>query len=233
MTDPILDEFQQATGLRVEDVMRAPDGRLDDLVTELLRHFPEHAHVEEELRHVRAGLWPDDEVLIHAWLLEVGDTPVGFTIFHTSLRRRVVLQHFVGMDPDAGRELPMRWVKHLADAVFEVGMRDCQQHGTTLLATLGENHPEHARTWERYGYTTLDIDYREPLHGRQWPEYGELRFFPMTPQIRVTDAGRGQTFADVVTAGITAFLLDHYGLPADEPTVVHTLALCAALSDPA
>lgn len=233
MSDPILDELQQSTGLQVEEVMGGPATRLDDLIAALVLHFPEHAHVADELQQAWAGNWPDDQVVIHAWLLELDGQPVGFTIFHTSLRRRVVLQHFVGMDSDAGRSLPLRWVKHLADAVFAVGVRDCEEYGTTLLASIGENHPEHARTWERYGYTTLAIDYREPLHGRNWPEHGALQFFPMTPQIRLTDAGREQPFSDVVTAGVTAFLIDHYRLPADEPTVVHTLALCAALPDPA
>lgn len=233
MTDPILDGLEQATGLHVEEVMGAPAARLDLLIDELLRHFPEHAHVAGELRQANDGQWPDDLVVIHAWLLELGGEPVGFTVFHTSLRRRVVLQHFVGMDAEAGRGLPLRWVQHLADAVFAVGQRDCEEHGMRLLASLGENHPEHARTWERFGYRTLDIDYREPLHGRQWPQHGERQFFPMTPQIRLTDAGREQPFADVVSAGVSAFLLDHYQLPPDEPTVVHTLALCAALPDPA
>lgn len=231
MTDPILDELQALTGLSVEEVIGvdAPEDRLDALITQLLRFFPEHAHVAGELTQAWEGAWPDPEVIIHAWLLERDDDAVGFTIFHTSLRRQVVLQHFVGMDPDAGRDLPLRWVKHLADAVFATGIRDCADAGTVLLAAIGENHPEHARAWERFGYRTLDVDYREPDHGRHWREDGQPTFFPMTPQIRVTDAGSTLPFADVAAAGVRAFLIDHYLLPEDEPTVVHTLARCAAL----
>lgn len=233
MTDAILDELQQASGLQVEEVIGvdAPRARLDDLIAQLLHFFPEHAHVAGELVQAWQGQWPDEQVIIHAWLLELDDQPVGFTVFHTSLRRQVVLQHFVGMDPDAGRQLPLRWVKYLADAVFAVGIRDCEAHRLALLASIGENHPEHARTWERFGYRTVDVDYREPLHGRHWRDHGALQFFPMTPQIRVTEAGQQRPFGEVVAAGVSAFLIDHYTLPADEPTVVHTLARCAALPD--
>jgi len=235
MTDPILEELRSATGLHVEEVIGsgASEERLGDLIRELLRFFPEHAHVAGELAEAWEGDWPDPEVIIHAWLLELDDAPVGFTVFHTSLRRQVVLQHFVGMEPEARPQLPMRWVKNLADTVVATGVRDCEEHGRELVASIGENHAEHARAWERFGYITLHVDYREPAHGRHWREHGDLQFFEMTPQIRLTDAGRSLPFADVVDEAVCAFLLDHYLLPADEPTVLRTRALIAALPDPA
>lgn len=231
MTDPLLEHLLEATGLEVEEVIAVgvPEDRLGFLIRELLRFFPEHAHVAGELAEAWEGDWPDDEVIIHAWLLEVAGEPVGFTIFHTSLRRQVILQHFVGIEPEARPHLPMRWIKDLADAVLAVGMRDCEERGTTLLATIGENQPEHTRAWERFGYVTLDIDYHEPVHGRHWREHGDLRFFEMTPQIRLTDAGRQQPFPAVVDQAVCAFLVDHYLLPEDEPTVVRTRARIAGL----
>jgi hypothetical protein len=233
MTDPILDRLQEATGLQVEEVIGvgAPEDRLGDLIREFLRFFPEHAHVVGELAEAWEGTWPDDRVVIHGWLLELEGEPVGFTVFHTSLRRQVILQHFVGVEPEARPRLPMRWIKDLADAVLAVGVRDCREAGTELLATLGENQPEHTRAWERFGYITLDIDYHEPVHGRHWREHGPLRFFEMTPQIRLTDAGRAEPFHVVVDQGVRAFLVDHYLLPEDEPTVMHTLDRVAALPD--
>lgn len=233
--DPVLDRLREATGLEVEEVIGvgAPEDRLGFLIRELLRFFPEHAHVAGELAEAWEGDWPDDQVIIHGWLLELEGAPVGFTIWHTSLRRQVILQHFVGLEPEARPHLPMRWVKDLADAVLLAGIRDCEQHGTVLLGSIGENHPEHARAWERFGYHTLDIDYREPVHGRHWREHGDLRFFEMTPQIRLTEAGSQQPFHEVVARGVLAFLVDHYLLPEDEPTVVHTLGRVRALPDPA
>lgn len=232
MTDPILDELRELSGLTVEEVIGvdAPVDRLLDLVRELLRHFPEHAHVAGEFAEAWMGDWPDPDIVIHAWLLELDGQAVGFTVFHTNVRRGIVLQHFVGMDVEARPDLPLRWVKYLADAVFATGMRDCEQHGRQLLAAMGENHAEHARTWERFGYRTIDIDYLEPKHGRHWREYGDLAFFPMTTQIRLTDAGLALPFGDVVSEAACAFLLDHYLLPADEPTVVHTLERARALT---
>lgn len=234
MTDPVLDRLQELSGLTVEDALdgSGPEDLLHQLQAELLRFFPEHAHVADEFREIWSGGWPDPEIIPHGWVLELEGEPVGFTVFHTSLRRRVVLQHFVGIDREAGWRLPLRWVQYLADAVFETGAHDCQRHGTTLLAALGENHPEHARTWERYGYRTLDIEYREPNHGQHWRDFGPPTFFPMTPQIRLTDEGASLPYAQVVDAAVRAFLLDHYLLPEDEPTVARTLSLIAALPDP-
>ena len=231
MTDPVIERLREVTGLEVEEVIGvgAPLARLEDLIRELLRFFPDHAHVAGELAEAWAGDWPDDQVVIHGWLLEVDGQPIGFTVFHTSLRRQAVLQHFVGIEPDARPQLPVRWIKDLADAVLAVGIRDCEAHGTTLLATIGENQPEHTRAWERFGYLTLDIDYHEPRHGRHWREHGNPEFFAMTPQIRLTDAGRQQAFPAVVDQAVCAFLLDHYLLPADEPTVVHTRTRVADL----
>ena len=231
MSDPILDDLRELSGLSVEEVIGvdAPVDRLLALIAELLRHFPEHAHVAGEFAEAWAGDWPDPDVIIHAWLLELEGKPVGFTVFHTNLRRGVVLQHFVGMDMEARPDLPLRWVKYLADAVFATGIRDCAQRGATLIAAIGENHPEHARTWERFGYRTIEIDYREPKHGRHWREYGELSFFRMTTQIRLTDAGLALPFGQVVSEAASAFLLDHYLLPSDEPTVVHALERARAL----
>lgn len=234
MTDAILAELEQATGLHGLEVIGTdvPAERLHQLQRQLTRFFPEHAHVAGELAEAWAGDWPDDQVVIHAWLLLLDDEPVGFTVFHTSLRRLVVLQHFVGMDAEAGRRLPLRWVKALADAVLAAGIRDGEAHGVTILAAIGENHPEHARTWERYGYVTLDVDYREPEHGRHWRDHGALSFFPMTPQLRRTDAGSRLPLGEVAEAGLRAFLVDHYLLPEDEPTVVRTLSLARGLPEP-
>ena len=232
MSDPILDDLRELSGLGVEEVIGvdAPVDRLLALIAELLRHFPDHAHVAGEFAEAWEGDWPDKDVIIHAWLLELDDRPVGFTVFHTNLRRRVILQHFVGMDMEARPDLPLRWVKYLADAVFATGVRDCEQRGLALIAAMGENHPEHARTWERFGYRTIEIDYREPDHGRHWREYGELSFFPMTTQIRLTDAGLALPFGQVVAEAASAFLIDHYQLPTDEPSVLRTLSLAAGLS---
>lgn len=234
MTDGALDTLRQLTGLEVEEVIGvdAPRERLDELQRQFLLYFPDHAHVIDELAQAWAGLRPDAQVIVHGWLLQLEGDPVGFAVVHTSLRRQILLQHFIGMDPQAGARLPLRWVGYFMDALRDTAASDCADACTVLLGQMGEHHEEHLRAWSRFGYVTLDVDYREPDHGRRWAEYGDPTFFPMTPQLRVTAAGAERPFADVATAALEAFLLDHYLLPRDEPTVVHTLSRAASLSDP-
>lgn len=232
MTDAIVQQLEELSGLKVTPVIHgdARSDGLDSLLTALARHFPEHTHVADELTSIWHGDLHDPQVVVHAWLLEWNGSPVGATVFHTSLRRRTVLQHFVGIDAEARSRLPLRWVQYLANAVLEVGIRDCDEAGTTLLATMGENHPEHARAWERFGYITLDIDYLEPFHGRHWRDFGAPTFFPMTAQIRLAPAGLAEPLGVVAQSAVKAFLLDYYLLEPDEPTVKHTLELAANLS---
>jgi hypothetical protein len=233
VTDAPLDVLRELTGLEVEEVIgvdATPD-RLDELNRQFLLYFPDHAHVIDELATAWAGRWPDPDVIVHAWLLQLDGQPVGFALVHTSLRRQILLQHFIGMDPQAGARLPLRWVGYFMDALRDTAVFDCERAGTVLLGQMGEHHEEHLRAWSRFGYVTLDVDYREPNHGRQWSEHGDPSFFPMTPQLRVTDAGASRPFSDVATRALEGFLLDHYLLPADEPTVVRTLTLAAELPD--
>ena len=233
MSSSPLDRLRELTGLEVEEVIGvdAPRERLDELHRQFLLYFPDHSHVLDELTQAWEGQWPDAQVIVHAWLLELDGEAVGFAVVHTSLRRQILLQHFIGMDPDAGARLPLRWVGYFMDALRDVAARDCGDAGTVLLGQMGEHHEEHLRAWSRFGYRTLDVDYREPRHGRHWAEHGDPTFFPMTAQLRVTEAGSGLPFAAVATAALEAFLLDHYLLPPDEPTVERTLALAAALPD--
>lgn len=231
MTHDPLGTLRELTGLEVEEVIGvdAARERLDELHRQFLLHFPDHSHVVDELTQAWAGRWPDPNVIVHAWLLELAGEAVGFAVVHTSLSRQILLQHFIGMDPEAGARLPLRWVGYFMDALRDTAARDCENAGTVLLGQMGEHHDEHLRAWSRFGYVTLDVDYREPSHGRHWADHGSPSFFPMTPQLRVTEAGAALPFADVATAALEAFLLDHYLLPRDEPTVARTLALAAHL----
>ncbi len=119
MTDGPLDTLRELTGLEVEEVIGvdAPRERLDELHRQFLLYFPDHAHVVDELTQAWAGEWPDPQVVVHAWLLELDGAAVGFAVVHTSVRRQVLLQHFIGMDPEAGARLPLRWVGYFMDAL--------------------------------------------------------------------------------------------------------------------
>lgn len=232
MPDQIVVEFEELTGLKIEQVIngeeRSPS--LQALTDQFLAFFPEQPHVVGELESTWHESWPDDQVIVHAWLLRVGGKPAGLTVFHTNLRRQVITQHYLGLEPEAGKLLPLRWVLHLVNAIRDVGARDCEAAGTILLGQIGENQVAHARAWERFGYLTLDVDYLEPDHGRSWPENGGPNYHPMTLQLRLTDAGRDLPLGEVVQRGLRAYLLDHYCVPENEPTVQNSLNKAAALS---
>jgi len=233
MGDDIMGRLAAETGLVAVDAMgsEATDATLEQLLVLHLHHFPEHAHVCDELRLARRVGPHDPDVIIHAWLLQVDSLPVGYVIFHTNLRRRIVLQHFVGMDEDTRAQLPFRWIGQLSDAVVEAGVLDAEEHGVELLGAMGENPPQHEAAWHRLGYRTIDVDYREPNHGMHWADFGPITYFPMTAMVRLTTAGQQVPFAEVATAAVSAFLLDHYQLPADEPTVAGILERAATLPD--
>ena len=101
MSDDILGRLANETGLVAVETMAesATDAPLEQLLTLHLHHFPDHAHVGDELRLARRVGPHDPDVIIHAWLLHVDSVPVGFVIFHTNLRRRIVLLgHKEGID---------------------------------------------------------------------------------------------------------------------------------------
>ena len=45
----------------------------------------------------------------------------------------------------------------------------------------------------------------------------------MVPNVKLTDAGQQRPLSEVIVAAVSAFLLDHYLLPSDEPTVAGIL----------
>lgn len=234
MTDGPLDTLRQLTGLEVEEVsgVGAPRERLDELQRQFLLYFPDYVHVLGELELAWAGEWPDSDVIVHAWLLQLEGEVEGFAIVHTSLSRQILLQHFIGMSSQARAVLPLRWIGYFMDALRDTAARDCENAGTLLLGQMGEHYDEHLRSWSRFGYVSLDIEYGEPQHGAHWAEHGEPVYLPLTAQLRRTKAGEALPFADVATAALEAFLVDYYQLPRDEPAVARILARAATLSGP-
>lgn len=220
-------------GLTVVDLVA--DHETDDVARQHLKelalvhldNFPGHEHVIGEVAEAMRE-WPDPEVIVHPWLLVVNGQPAGEYIFHTNLRRRMILVHFVAMSHEVHASLPHDWRHQVTEAMIETAIADARQRGTSLIGLMGEIPPSHLRLWEAFGYRGVNADYREPHHGRHWPEYGDLEFFDMLACVGRIDAGTEVPFRDVATAGLQAFLIDHYRLPPDYPTVVLALEQAAA-----
>lgn len=220
MTHPIAD----APHLEVIDILSLPDrdlrlAALQDLAPIHIKDFPDHAHVIGELEELVDAPYPG--VIVHAWLLQDRGRPVGEVIFHVCLRRRVVLWHFLSMDPQAHADLPRDWLAQMTDYLQEVAQADAAAHGVELYGITAEVYrtaTDYWR-WSRKGFLVLAVDYREPHHGMHWAKFGEPEFFDMTLILRLLDAGQQADPGDVLESVLSAFLIDHYRLPRDNPTV--------------
>ena len=220
-------------GLQAIDVIgaSATDARIAELRAIHLSHFPDHPHVADEMElAARTGSF-DPEVVVHQWLLLLDGEPVGEYIFHVNRRRGVMLRHFLAVDQPARKRLPLRWIAAITARVQEQGDDDMAATGRPLLAMMSEVNPHHLDGWRRLGYRTLDIGYREPHHGKHWADFGEPTYFEMSPCVKLTPAGEALPISEVARAAVLAFLVDHYRLPEDDPTVVGILARADALAE--
>jgi hypothetical protein len=221
-------ELEGVPGLRIVDLVH---DELDDDERSLalrqladihLRYFPGHEHAIGEIAEAMSR-WPDDEVVVHPWLLLVHGLPVGEYICHANLRRGMVLMHFLAMDHEARRSLPDDWRPRATEAIRAVAERDAAARGRQLIGMTAEIPPEQFWLWKPMGFVAPDIGYLEPRHGRHWPEYDDGVFMPMQFIARPIDAGEALPLSSVATAGLEAFLIDHYRLPRDHPAVARVL----------
>jgi hypothetical protein len=224
-------EIDGVPGLQVLELMgMAPDQeRIRQLREVHLRHFPDHAHVVDEMEMaIRSGTF-DPAVVIHQWLLLIDDEPVGEYIFHVNTRRGIMLRHFLAIDQLVRKQLPLRWLASLTATVQSIGERDAADHGVILLAMMSEIKPNQLEGWRRLGYRTFEIGYREPFHGKHWADFGEPTFFEMTPCVKLTTDGERLPITEVATAAVLAFLVDHYRLPEGNATVQKILTSARTL----
>ncbi len=157
-------------------------------------------------------------IVNHQTLLFIDDVPAGYIMFATNLRRRVGVGFYMAVENEfRGRGLG----KLLEDHAIDVVAADAIGHGVEILAYVGEVAHAVKPILTKWGFVDLPVDYAEPLHGAAWSSFGEptFNFNELTlmahhlPDIPLD-------VSEVAVAGAEAFLLDHYNLPSDNPTVV-------------
>ena len=204
----------------------APE-RLGQLQTIHAAYFPGHPHVLAEMEQSWADGGFDPQIVVHQWLLLHDGEPAGEFVFHTNLRRGIVARHFLAMDASVRERLPTGWAGLLVAAAQEAAEVDAGDRRTEILALMSEIAPDEPRLlahWRDLGHVSVpSIDYREPYHGKHWREFGPPRFFPMVPNVKITASGEQRRLGEVLEAAVSAFLLDHYLLSADDPTVAGIL----------
>jgi hypothetical protein len=196
-----------------------------------------HAAVDIE------GTWSkgsaESDIIQHQWLLMLSGNPVGEFIFQTNMRRRIVTRQFLSVNRAARPDLPAGWLSALVEAVAECANRDVadsvregiQPEGSQLIAMMSEVRPSHVAGWRRLGHISPNIDYREPVHGNHWAEFGEPTFIPMSPNILRLPAGNDVPLSVIASSGVSSFLLDYYRLPATNEVVLEILENCEQLQE--
>jgi hypothetical protein len=210
-------------GISVVDVLdpEAPEHDVAALLSIHLRQFPDYKHVVQEIADLRRA--PKHDGLRHAWLLKLGAQAIGEVLFHSVPQRGVVLMHFVVIEEEHRKQLPLGWFAHLIDTIGLTAEADLRDAGSQAKAIIAEVDKVATSRWERAGFVVLPIDYLEPHHGMHWREYGEPTFFPMTPVLRPIRVPEGTHLGELAVLAVSAFLLDHYALEADHPNVVTAL----------
>jgi hypothetical protein len=171
----------------------------------------------EEFAQWRAHGWPDPEVAVHNWLALRDDAPVGEFIVHTSTRRGISMFHFFAVDSDVRSTFPRGWLSHLTDALLAMGQADCAARGRHLLGCMCEVPDDHVRKWTRQGFRHLPVAYGEPAGGRYFTT--PVDYIHQCAVVRTMPRAAGLPPAMVSGQAVRAFLLDYYGLPAEEPRV--------------
>lgn len=193
------------------------------------RYFPSYPHVLEELeRQSLTGEHPLGE-RVHAFVVFRDDIPVGEWVMAVDRREGVIMMLFGAVHREARIDLDRGYLVRLVDDLLQRCAAAAADDGEEIVAVILESDAPHLDRWHELGFFTADADYREPIHGRHWPEHGEPQFFDRYAAC-VRPWGRGAQMARSALAerALTALLVDHYGLPSDHPQVVRSLAAAGA-----
>ncbi|MFM8154573.1 MAG: hypothetical protein ACKOAF_00650 [Actinomycetes bacterium] len=215
--DPALDARERDDSFRDYSVIHA-------------HYFPSYPHVLEDISiHLATEVPPDGEI-VHAWLLSRDGKPVGIWNFNVNVRTGVVLMLFGAIHRHARIDLPREYLPRLIG--YLLGICEAEAHGLgfSLHAAILESDVHHLRRWESCGFTVVDSEYREPIHGAHWPNFGDLAFFEdYSACVLPIDAGHAKSRADLAKMCLRALLIDHYRLPENHPNVEASLRRAEAI----
>ncbi len=167
----------------------------------------------------------------HQWLLSYRGEPCGEFAFQVNLRRGIVSRLFLGLLPEFRTRLAGDWITAVLDACAAVAAAEASDAGRPILAMMSEVKPRHVRGWRHLGHVAPAIGYREPLHGNHWREFGPLEYQPMAANFLLLEEGRTAGMPAVAAAGVQAFLLDYYAVPADDSVLAEILGACSRLDE--
>jgi GNAT superfamily N-acetyltransferase len=205
--------------------------RLESMLEMYARLFPQYAHYVPRMRR-RAAFGAEHRPghIVHYWLAEVDGRPAGLRTFRYVRYREAGLAHALAVDPSyrdvqaGGRRLSMFLVHACLEQVTEDARRTGEGPPRGMVNEV--DSPRLMQHYKRNGLQELPVKYVEPIFpaGQAAPgtdrELELIRFAPMILGFLPNPAAKTNGLnADAVADFASAFLIDHYGLPADHPQV--------------
>ena len=207
------------------------EARIEAMLGLYAKLFPQYAHYVPRMRR-RAEFGEERRAghVVHYWLVEVDGRPAAIRTFRYVRGRHVGLAHALAVDPAYrgvmvdGHRLSMFLVHACLDQIIA----DAKRLGDEpVLGMANEVESPHLMEYyKRNGILELPVKYVEPVFPAEngartrEQEIALVHFDPMflgflpdvLPGIRTYTSEMISNFA-------LAFLVDHYGLPADHPQV--------------
>jgi hypothetical protein len=211
-------------GLCVADIVAGADQWAVDALADVhAEAFPGYAFATAQIEADAAAAPIRNALIVHQWLVLHGETPAGCVLFDTNLARRVAIVHFLAI-AGPGRAVRVdgqplsSW---LCRRVMATLRSELNEHvpPTSPLGVFGESAARLVRRWRGVGFRPVDVLYAEPVAGPGWRDVdGDNP--AMSPLTLLWLPVPGTAPDDAAPAGAAAFLIDHYRLPLDHPTVV-------------
>jgi hypothetical protein len=207
----------------VDVVGDAAEHAVDELVALHRGLFPDYEFVAAEIV-ADAGAPPGrDSLIVHQWLVRCAGTPAGLMLFDSNVARRVAVIHFLGIErPYRALRLDgerlATWMCHRVRDTLAAELAEHEPFAVPL-GVFGESSDRLVRRWLGAGFRSVDLNYAEPVAGRHWQASDDRSMRPMN-LLWLPMHGADDTSFGLGYAGAAAFLIDHYALPLDHPTVV-------------
>ncbi len=199
------------------------------------RLFPQYQHYVPRMRR-RAKFGEEHRAghVVHYWLIEVDGQPAGLRTFRYVRGRHCGLAHALAIDP-AFREVYVREKRLAVYIIYEClaqVIKDAKDRmDEPPLGIVNEVEPD--RLMEHYikaGLVQLPLTYVEPIFPPEQigmsrlEELAITRFSPMHMGFLPNPYIKLEKYSHVMISDfVSAFLVDHYGLPEDHPAVLDVI----------
>ncbi len=207
------------SGIKIFELLGSNDeNRITAMLSLYTKFFPDHAHYASRMRR-RAKLPSASREghLVHYWLIEYQNKPVGLTTFRYISHRKCGLGIAFALDPSVRAiktdKMPLSAFV-IAQILTQLKADSKKMGNSEMLGLVTE--VEHATLMERYkklGMIELPIDYYEPIFPPENAKNQEIKFVPVFLSIMPSPNAHYERFSvKNLTNFALAFLVDHYNL---------------------